>query len=962
MAGNFVRAAAFVAGMIAMLPSSHAAAQTAVAAAPGEVNPASSITVSVDRAPIDLVLQTIARQAGVRLVYERSILPEGATVTLSLRDVSAERAFAEALTGTRVHALRVTNDVIALKADDAAETADGAITGRVIDASTRLPIAGAMVTIDKTTRGVITDRIGAFRFPGIHAGAHVVNVRMLGYRKGEKSVAVMNDSVATVEVTMTQSTAALEQVVVTGTVVATELKAVPSAITVITAKDIEQRGITRIDQLFHGDVPGLFAANQGSASPVDGVTMFSRGATYLDSYVAGTGFTNFTNPIKTYVDGVELADAQYLSQIDPKSIERIEILTGPQASTIYGSNALNGVMQIFTKRGTSSTPRLALSLLSGFVQNNFSNSLTPQHDVSGQLSGVEGKISYNIGTSWNYIGAWTPSKQTSVLSGFGGTRLSLPTRVGAVTIDMSLRQTVTENRSHGNYYSPGEIANYQNGHETVTDGAYGGSSLLTTILDGQTLGLTLGYAPTAWWSNELAVGRDISDVEGRPTVPGFAKPYDTVLVYNDTRASRRSLRGTTTARVPLSALAQLTVTLGAEGRQTLTNSLFGVTSALTGTFNVNTSETRTPEHNTGAFVQAQLGVIDQLFLTYGLRAEWNPAYGVAALPNYAPRYGLAYTRDLGPVTTKFRASYGRSTRPPSTPQKLAQPNGSPELAAVYGTYNQQLANPDLGPEFQQGGEGGIELYLGNRASVVVTRYNQTVDNLILNVPGADSVRSLAPNPLIYGYTCAVIIPYHYPSWCSSEDANGYAYAIQTQNANVASIRNQGWELQGTLTTGPLTTKGTYSWTRSRTLGVTSKYKSRFSATDYPQYQPGATFLFLPEHTWALGTTYARGGTTATVTFTGIGQYASYQNELFLQLLSYGLRLQQYAARWNGNNALSQVGLRSRYIQADMTASRRLTSHVETVMEMQNMGNQYRADMSALDGVIGRQTKLGFRIR
>src|SRR5687767_4317837 len=210
------------------------------------------------------------------------------------------------------------------------------------------------------------------------------------------------------DITLDVSANALEQVVVTGTVVATELKSVPSAITVVTAKQLEERGITKIEQLFRGDIPGLFAQNRGPQQDglLDQITMFSRGATALSELssgaVDGSFNATFTNPIKTYVEGVELADSRNLNQIDPKSIERIEILTGPQASTIYGSNAINGVMQIFTKRGAGNKPTLALNLTSGVTENNFSNAVAPDHLADASVTGVEGRISYNVGGSWNY--------------------------------------------------------------------------------------------------------------------------------------------------------------------------------------------------------------------------------------------------------------------------------------------------------------------------------------------------------------------------------------------------------------------------------------------------------------------------------------------------------------------------------------------------------------------------------
>src|SRR5690606_31149900 len=130
----------------------------------------------------------------------------------------------------------------------------------------------------------------------------------------------------------------------------------------------------------------------------------------------------------------------------PTSIERIEILTGPQASTIYGSNALNGVMQIFTKRGTGETrPQLTASLVSGWVQNNYSPALTPVHTYDARLSGMEGRWSYQLGGSWNHTGAWTPARKTERLSGNGGVRMQW----GPLSADASARRAQTRNNEAG---------------------------------------------------------------------------------------------------------------------------------------------------------------------------------------------------------------------------------------------------------------------------------------------------------------------------------------------------------------------------------------------------------------------------------------------------------------------------------------------------------------------------------
>jgi outer membrane receptor protein involved in Fe transport len=579
------------------------------------------------------------------------------------------------------------------------------------------------------------------------------------------------------------STSTLEQVVVTGTVIPTALRAVPNAMSVITAKDIERRGITHIDQLFRGDIPGLFAQNQGDVGTRPGqVKMASRGSTKL-------GFEDaLSQPIKTYVDGVELADPSYLGLIDPKSIERIEILTGPQASTIYGSNAINGVMQIFTKRGTTARPQWTANLQTGLIQNDFSAALTPEHDYGAQVSGVEGHASYTAGGSWVYVGPWTPSIHATTTSGFGGVRLQRQT----ASVDVSVRRTLGINRQDGNILQARTV-NTSNG--LYAGVSVGGSVPVTNTSSGQTLGLTMTYSPTSWWSHSLTLGDDQTNAEYRVRESILVAPADSLLFIDQGNISRTSVAYTTIAHMSLGAAANMVVTAGADGWHSLGTTLQGSVPKLTGSlaFSAPPVITRTPSHDHGVFVQGQLAMLDDIFLTYGLRAEWNPNYGNDANPNIVPRYGIAYAHDWGSVTTKIRASYGHSTRPPLADQtrsvRLSESSDAAATPFYEAGVNYQLANPNLLPEQQQGGEGGVEVYVGTRGSLVVTRYNQTVDNLIVNAV-VDSVFLLPEYQVLYGQ---------------------YAFPLrQVENLNLGSVRNQGWELVGTLNVGPLTTKGTYS--------------------------------------------------------------------------------------------------------------------------------------------------------
>lgn len=901
-----------------------------------------AITTRYVDTPLAEALKDVAVRAGVKVNFSQGKLPAGARVTATLERVTIDEAFARLLRGTTLHAVRVSGKEWVVTPGSVRKVAgQGVINGKVIDAKSGRGISGASVSIGGGSPGTVTDANGSYRLVDVPAGTQVVSVRYVGYAKQARSITVGEEATVTVDFKLEPSANVLDQVVVTGTVVATELKAVPNAITVITARQIEERGITRIDQLFRGDIPGLFTLNSGSSgitgavgNPLDQVTLFSRGATSFDTPTTGAPATSM---LKTYLDGVELASPSYISQIDPKSIERIEILTGPQASTIYGSNAINGVIQIFTKRSSSPVPQVNLRLLSGLVQSQFSSALTPQHDYSGQINGTEGRVSYNAGGSWNYIGAWTPSKQTARTTGFGGTRIQFDKFTG----DFSGRLGITRNNRFGGI-AQGIINNQQNGLTPYTP-TVALSAPETSRLSAHTWGVTIGYTPVSWWSNEVTSGTDVSNIETLRTRAGFiSAPFDSTLNVSRSSIGRNSARYSTTVKIPLSSMLQGILTSGTEGWNTIANSLNTASMSLTGTLvsppdNGTPTLLRIPDHNRGAFVQGQLGFRDALFLTYGLRAEWNPNYGDEAQPNLAPRYGIAYTHDVGVVSVKVRGSYGRSTRPPLADDKKAVLTSS-FVASLYGPFNMRAESPELEPVFQQGGEGGIELYLGKRGSLVVTRYNQTVDNLIAN-PKVDSVRSLLPNPLI----------------AVSKDVDGYGYQYVTQNLNIGSIRNQGWELQGSINTGPFTTTGTYSWTKSRIIGITPKYRSVLTGT---QYRVGAPFMYLPEHTWAIVTRYANLGTIVSLNVNGVGFLYRVGDDI--GIIS-SARLDQIKPRVSFP-PITRTKVGEGYAMADLNATRKFTARFEGLLQIQNLANFYQNDYSSGYAVLGRQSKVGINIR
>jgi len=220
----------------------------------------------------------------------------------------------------------------------------------------------------------------------------------------------------------------------------------------------------------------------------------------------------------------------------------------------------------------------------------------------------------------------------------------------------------------------------------------------------------------------------------------------------------------------------------------------------------------------------------------------------------------------------------------------------------------------------------------------VTRYNQTVNNLI-TLATVDSVDML-PSQLAANGCTVWQCPFR-----------------QWEYLNIGNIRNQGWETQATANAGPLSMKGTYSWNKSRIIGITERWRKY----TFGRYVVGAPFAGEPEHTWAFETVYGHAGTSLSLNLHGQGfmyAIAPFYSEFGADI--YRLRLRNSTPRTDIPFAFRAPT--PGYATADLNISQRVAANADLLAQVQNVGNAYHNDVRADYATMGRQTKVGVRIR
>lgn len=209
---------------------------------------------------------------------------------------------------------------------------EATLSGRIAmpDSSTA---AGATVILKGTTLGAVTDNNGLYLVNKIKPGTYILRISLLGYETQEKQFTITKGK-NTSDFTLTETSFNLNEVVVTGTKTEKTLKNVPVLTQVINGRQMLNLGITSVTGALQTMVPGLDVSQFGTRASI---TMQGMDAKYVLFLVDGERIAGEVN-----------GDIDY-SMLNMENIERIEVIKGA-SSSLYGSNAIGGVINIITKR------------------------------------------------------------------------------------------------------------------------------------------------------------------------------------------------------------------------------------------------------------------------------------------------------------------------------------------------------------------------------------------------------------------------------------------------------------------------------------------------------------------------------------------------------------------------------------------------------------------------------------
>jgi len=284
------------------------------------------------------------------------------------------------------------------------------ITGKVIDKQTNEPLAGASIQQLNAFKGVVADAGGNYSMQIPSEKNITIRASFIGYTPVVTTLSLKKGEKVVFNFTLSSTSAEQDEVIVTGTRIATARANVPLTTSVINERDIEASSEINLMPLIGSTVPGLFVTERG----ISGFGVADGAAGKISVRGVGSGDQS---QLLVMIDGqpqvMGIFGHSFPDMYQTSNFEKVEVIRGP-ASVLYGSNAMGGVINLITKKQKNdgfsarltaqagSFNTLRGTVTSGYKKGNFSAFGAFNHDQTDGArtnSSFKGDNGY-LGFSW----------------------------------------------------------------------------------------------------------------------------------------------------------------------------------------------------------------------------------------------------------------------------------------------------------------------------------------------------------------------------------------------------------------------------------------------------------------------------------------------------------------------------------------------------------------------------------
>ena len=668
----------------------------------------------------------------------------------------------------------------------------GTVTGRVTDPRSGATLSAVQIYIAGTSNGTLTNDAGRFTLLNVAPGTYTLRAERIGYSAANQQVTVRAGEAVEIQFELREQALGLDEIVVTGTAGAARRREIGNSIAQINVADLAAP-LPTADAILQGRAAGVTVIQTtgqvggGAAIRLRGnvsATMSNQPLVYVDGVrVRSEGYPKNRFPIG-YTGSSDNTQYSPLNDINPADIERIEVVKGPAATTLYGTEAAAGAIQIFTKRGRAGRARWTLQTdqTASTVQK-----FGPTEGFDGQsLTIPAGEVNPYGTPDYMYLEPWldTGWRQRYSLSVEGGLS-DLQYYVGGNWHDETgvlPNDWMKQFNVRGNVtFSPVNALQLQwntgysraRTRKTPTGGTAEGVTLnafrrdrnyfnnkdpeiisqvlpfdLRSFVDHVTTGMTATYSPSSRLTNRLTMGYDLAQQETRAVEP-FGYFFTPLGRIQDSRWESRTLTFDYVGTYTFNLTGDLASNFSWGGQSITTEETSnaamsqnfpgpGEPTVSSGAISLG-FENRQRVINAGFFFQNVFSLKDRYFLTAGVRMDGNSAFGsnlgLQGYPKLSASWVISdesfWGESMGSV--KLRAAYGQSGRAPGAFDAVRTWNPS-NLGSEVAFLPNNLGNADLGPERTAEIEAGFDgSFFDDRLALDFTYYHQTTSDGLFGI-------------------------------------------------------------------------------------------------------------------------------------------------------------------------------------------------------------------------------------